>query len=140
MGLNLNKILVIALHAVVLSLLACGDGANDSNQSASSNTASQTQDARPFVMSNNFSDSEWKNGVLQKDGKTNVFYILQSEKEPLKVKAGDLLIFTKSGKETIQKVVHATTSQNGKISLFITLDKDIDPIADGYPNKIYLVQ
>ena len=140
----MKKIILIVMTVAVSVLVACDNGTNtinatnDSDQSASSEIVVPTQDVRPFTTTNNFSDKEWKNGVLQKDGRTNIFYILQLEKEPLKIKIGDSLVFAKTGEATVEKV--APMSLNGKISVFITLDKDIDPVGDGYPNKIYLAQ
>lgn len=134
----MNKSRLIALVVVLGSLVACGDGINDSKKSPNTKSSAQQQDARQFVVANNFSDAEWKNGVQQKEGRTNVFYFLQKNGEPLNLKVGDTLSFAKTGNAAVQKIAPSAPNQNGIISVFVTIDRDIDPIGDGFPNKVFL--
>lgn len=90
--------LVVALAALG-GLVACGDGVNDSK--------------KMFVVANNFSDANWKNGVLQKDGRSNIFYSLHRETDSFKVKAGDTLRFAKTGGAVVQKIESSAPNING---------------------------
>lgn len=128
----------IVLVVVLCSLAACGVGNNDSKANTNAQSATQQQDTRQFVVANNFSDVEWKKGVLQKNGRTNVFYFLQKNGEPLALKVGDTLSFAKIGNAAVQNISRSVPNKDGIVSIFVTIDKDLDPIGDGYPSKIFL--
>lgn len=126
-----------AVSIFLLAILAaCGDGGKLEQKP----TAAVKQDTRPYLLANDFSNATWKNGVHQKDGKTNVFYYLHREPGAPTLKAGDILDFAKTGKTTVQKVVPAPPNKDGVVSVFVTVEKGLDPAGDGFPNKIYIGQ
>ena len=128
---------LISLAVAIITLAACDNNTNEANKNIVNQTASNKQD-RPFVVANNFSDSTWKSGILQKEGRSNIFYFLQNVSKPINIVKGDVVFFAKSGKAVVSGVTQSVPDQNGNISFFITVDKDLDPVNDGYPNKIYL--
>lgn len=121
---------------LLATLAACGDGGKPAPKLA----AVVKQDARQFLLANNFTDSVWKNGVQQKDGQTNVFYYLQRDAGSPALKAGDILDFARTGKATVQNVVPSAPNKDGVVSVFVTVDKSLDPAGDGFPNRIYIGQ
>jgi len=133
-----NYRFVLALLLIVF-LAACNDKVGEEKKNTNS-TSNQKQGAQHFVVANNYSGQGYKNGVHQKqDGRSNMFYFLRREADSDKdFNVGDTLVFAKTGKAIVQKIALSKPNQNGLISVFVTIDKDIDPIGDGYPNKIYL--
>lgn len=90
-----------------------------------------------FVVANNYTGPEWKNGILQKDGKSDEFYFLQKGTDISRWQVGRSLLVAKTGDVVITKVERTNPpDQNGTISVFVTVNKNLDPIGDGYPNKI----
>ena len=121
---------------LLATLAACGDGGKPEQKPA----AAVKQDTRQFLLANNFTNAVWKNGVHQKDGQANIFYYLQREPGSPALKTGDILDFAKTGKATVQKVVPSPPNKDGVVSVFVTVDKSLDPAGDGFPNKIYIGQ
>lgn len=89
----MHKIIFISSVIALGGLMACGDSNNGSKTGRNAESAAQQQDTRLFVMANNFSDAEWKNGIQRKDGRANVFYFIQKNGESLNMKVGDTLNF-----------------------------------------------
>ncbi len=140
MGLTMKTFRSIILTILIAGIAACNDSNNEAKQNTNTSTV-QIKNIRQFIVANNFSnDAEWKNGILQKDGRSNTFYFLQESGAPLKIKIGDIISFTKTGNVTVQKVAPSAPNQNGIINVFVTVDKDLDPTGDGYPNKIHFGQ
>lgn len=121
---------------LLTTLAACGDGGKPEQKPAEI----VKQDTRQFLLANDFTSAVWNKGVHQKDGKTNVFYYLHREPGAPKLKAGDILDFAKTGKATVQNVVPSPANKDGVVSVFVTVDKNLDPAGDGFPNKIYIGQ
>ena len=144
---------LILLPIFVVAFYACSDKASDTKQSTASVSKSekvndtkqsatdktpQSQQAVQFVVANNYSKNDWKNGVLQKNGRSNLFYFVRRESVSINIKVGDTLNFAKTGKAIVQKVNELPPDENRLVSVYVTVDKDIDPVGDGNPNKIYI--
>jgi hypothetical protein len=89
------------------------------------------------IVANNFSDHEWLNGVMNRHvNGGGMFYYITSNHVDLKV--GSRLKFKKSG---IAKILSVDVTQQGdKSAVFVTVDILLNPIADGYPNFIQLME
>jgi hypothetical protein len=136
MELNMSMLRQAVSIFLLATLAACGDGGKPEQKPA----AAVKQDTRPYLLANDFTNATWKNGVHQKDGKTNVFYYLHRDPGAPALKAGDILDFARTGKATVQNVVPAPANKDGVVSVFVTVDKGLDPAGDGFPNKIYIGQ
>jgi hypothetical protein len=134
----MNIFRLSTIFTLIFMLTACEDSTNKNMESQNANSAQQNE-SLVFITANNFSDTEWKNGVLNKDGRTNLFYFLQQSGESQKLMIDNKLRFAKSGDAVVQKITPSVPNQNGIISVFVTIDKDLDPIGDGYPNKIFII-
>ena len=130
---TLRQVVSIFLLA---ALAACSDGGMPEQKPV----AAVKQDTRQFVLANDFTNATWAKGVHQKDGRTNVFYFLHREPGVPALKVGDTLDFARAGKATVQNVVPSSPDKDGVISVFVTVDKDLDPVGDGFPNKIFIGQ
>jgi hypothetical protein len=84
MELNMSMLRQAVSIFLLAILAACGDGGKLEQKP----TAAVKQDTRPYLLANDFSNATWKNGVHQKDGKTNVFYYLHREPGAPTLKAG----------------------------------------------------
>jgi hypothetical protein len=82
---------------------------------------------------NNFTGACWRNGV-RTDGASNAFYFLASSVSELGVAPGDLVEFATTGSARVMRV--DSSEQNGLVSVFVTVDQPIDPVGDGFPNKV----
>jgi hypothetical protein len=82
---------------------------------------------------NNFSGPCWRNGV-RTDGASNAFYFLAPSTSEICVGPGDLVEFAATGNAHVVRV--DSSEQNGLVSVFVTVDKRIDPAGDGFPNKV----
>src|SRR5687767_6472318 len=112
----------------ILSTLISGCG------SSAQNAPAKPTKAIPHILfANNYTGSGWTNGVRQKDGRSNMFYYLAKSGEAMP-DVGDTLVFAKSGKVKVIKVDRK--EETSKTSIFVTVDKDLDPAGDGFPNKI----
>jgi hypothetical protein len=85
------------------------------------------------IMANNYSGQEWMKGVRRKNGRADTFYYLAEEGKPAP-RVGDTLTFSRSGKAKVTKV--DSTVVNGRTSVFVTVDKNLDPAGDGFPHEI----
>lgn len=76
--------------------------------------------------------------MLKKVGRSNVFYFLQKSGAPINMKVGDIFNFAKTGNAAVKKIDPSAPNTNGTVSVFVSMDNDIDPVSDGYPNKIFV--
>jgi hypothetical protein len=86
------------------------------------------------ITPNNFSGMGWRNGV-RTDGASNMFYFIAPRISEPYFEFGDTIEFAKSGKAGVLSV--EPSQQNGVMSVYVTVDRPIDPVGDGFPNKIY---
>ena len=85
--------------------------------------------ARAELTPENLTDATWQNGVLiEKNGLNGFFVTGDATKVP--VSAGAHLNFAKSGDRIVTDVVVKAPYVN------IYVDKPLDPVGDGYPNKV----
>jgi hypothetical protein len=98
------------------------------------------------IVTNNFSDDDYKAGVRTKNGHKNEFYFLYEPAAAANpVTVGTKLVFAKSGEATVTKVemldeTKIKTAKKGEMfPVFVTVDHELDPAGDGSPNTI-LVQ
>lgn len=89
------------------------------------------------ITANNFSDKDWKAGVMTKDDSRNMFYFLNDVAAEQPVSVGIKLVFAKSGAARVTKV--DTVLQDGGIAVFVTVDCELDPLGDGFPQPIFLL-
>ncbi len=90
-----------------------------------------------MMLANNLSNFEWTKGIgiLEKNRAT--FFALVPATYEIDIAAGTCLQFAYSGKCTIQKIQHLSGQSEAFTSLFVTVDKNLNPILDGFPNPIY---
>ena len=88
---------------------------------------------KEILRPNNFSGAGWHNGV-RVDGGSKSFYFLAPRTSDPEVVAGDVVEFAASGRANVLRV--EASPQNGVLSVFVTVDKAIDPVRDGFPNKV----
>ena len=82
-----------------------------------------------------FSDgTKWVNGIDKQ--KKNVFFITIARNTFTPIKSGYKLKFASAGEAIVQRVYRLDRPENSMI--FITVDKNLDPIMDGNPNPIYI--
>ena len=133
------KTISAIVTSVVIILAAFAQGCNDSKSPAphSATPSAVMPTAGAKIVANNFSDEDWKAGVMTKNGSKNMFYFLNDARTVNPVTVGTKLVFAKSGAASVTKVDVAT--QGGRIAVYVTVDHDLDPAGDGFPNPI-LVQ
>lgn len=88
---------------------------------------------KKILRPNNFSGSGWRNGVRIESG-SNCFYFLAPWTSDLEVAPGDVVEFATTGRANVIGV--EASPQNGLMSIFVTVDRPIDPVGDGFPNKV----
>lgn len=78
--------------------------------------------------------TKWKNGIdtIEK----NVFFMAVAKNVPTPIKIGYLLKFASAGEALVRQVYRL--NQENKDSIFIRVDKTLDPTGDGAPNPIYV--
>lgn len=106
------------------------DGANRLWQT-SINLASKIESLKE-IQSFNLTDKNWKNGISLAQSS---FFIENNFLNRYSLKVGDNIEFSHSG---IRNIINLTYS-NQYINIFIDGEK-LDPIKDGYPNKIKLIE
>ena len=88
------------------------------------------------LIAENLTDLEYKNGIFTKNGLNNLVFCTQPLTDPLTLVTGKGLAFSKTGIASIISVAVAETKDTRR--LFITVDKNLDPEGDGFPNPIKL--
>ena len=106
----------------VLILSACGQTVGESTSTPSK------------IVANNFSDKDWTAGIQTKINHKNMFYFIQDTSATNSLVIGEKLLFAKSGSASVQKV--ETLLQDGRTAVFVTVDHNLDPVGDGFPNPI----
>jgi len=89
------------------------------------------------IVANNFNDQDWQAGVMTKDSSKNMFYFINDAAAEQPVAVGSKLVFARSGSASVTKV--DTVQQDGGIAVFVTVDCDLDPAGDGFPNPIFVL-
>ena len=89
----------------------------------------QNKNINNYFSAFNLSDQNWKNGISLKQ---NVFFI--SKRSSVILKVGDTLEFP-TGTRNIVKI-----DKNSKYENIYVDGKKLDPIKDGYPNKIKIIK
>lgn len=81
----------------------------------------------------NISDVNWKNGVwVQKDGRNG--FVIEAAPEKTDIAVSSKLEFAKSGERKVKEVVVSPPFIN------IFVDGALDPVGDGYPNKVAVIK
>lgn len=81
-----------------------------------------------------YSDSIWENGVNKKN--KNQFFITIDIAALKPIITGSKLKFASAGEATVKQTVRQDNKSYANI--FVTVDKDLDPVKDGNPNPIYI--
>jgi hypothetical protein len=87
------------------------------------------------LVPNNFSGSGWLNGV-RTEGESNTFYFLAPSTSELNISIGAVVEFAATGRARVVRI--NPSQQNGVLSVFVTVDRSIDPIGDGFPNRVFV--
>lgn len=90
--------------------------------------------SRTFVATKYSDGTIWENGINKKA--KNQFIISIEQKALNPIKTGYKLKFAAAGETIVTKV--GRQDNKGYSSIFITVDKNLDPVKDGNPNLIYL--
>jgi hypothetical protein len=118
----MKKVLIPALTVLFL-LSACNQKPADSTAPAAAGVA------RAELAPENVTDVTWKNGILIKKDELNGFFI-KGDAAVAAPAIGSRLTFAKSGERTVTQVVVNAPYIN------IYVDKPLDPVGDGFPNKV----
>jgi hypothetical protein len=140
----LKKILAIITVLAVLTLSDCSKK-EEKCPSPAPAAKTQTQVAvkeakkefflpREFQTSKFSDNTKWFNGINRQE--KNQFFFTIDKNDPTPFMPGFKLEFAKSGEAVIVNVYRLDNPDNANI--FITLDKNLDPVGDGYPNHIYV--
>jgi len=78
--------------------------------------------------------ARWSNGIDTE--KKNVFFIAVAKNTPTPIKIGYRLKFASAGEAVVRNVY--LLKQEDKDSIFIRVDKNLDPGGDGAPHPIYV--
>jgi len=89
---------------------------------------------RRRIVPNDFSDAYWINGISCGGNEKNIVFFFVNDDQDAPIKEGNKLRFAKSGLCTILKL--ETLSEERRRSYFVTVDKELDPIGDGFPNYV----
>jgi hypothetical protein len=91
-----------------------------------------------FVVPNDDSSAQYRHGVaIDANGRGGyTFYFLADAAENIPVHAGDTLLFEGSGRARVKQVDVA--AQGGKYSVFVSVDRRLDPDSDGFPHAIFI--
>ena len=90
---------------------------------------------RGSITPNNFSGAGWSNGV-RTDGGSNMFYFIEPRISEPRINVGDSVAFAQSGYASVVRVEQSR--QNGVMCVYVTVDRAINPIGDGFPHKIFV--
>ncbi|MBP7461773.1 MAG: FkbM family methyltransferase [Candidatus Delongbacteria bacterium] len=84
-----------------------------------------------------YSDNEnWKNGFSQTDPR--VFFVVIDKNDPVPIKTGQTLRFRQNGNVKITKLYRMENPTYS--TLFITVDRPLDPEAESIPNDIIIIE
>ncbi|HLP48812.1 MAG TPA: hypothetical protein VK469_22925 [Candidatus Kapabacteria bacterium] len=81
-----------------------------------------------------YSDGVWENGINKKN--KNQFFITIDKAALNPLITGSKLKFASAGEVTVKQTVRQDNKSYANI--FVTVDKDLDPVKDGNPNPIYI--
>jgi hypothetical protein len=81
-------------------------------------------------------ENKWRSGIsLEKPG---LFIFGTAKKEPTPIKIGDHLKFARTGEAVVIKL-YRFEKQEKHSTIFVTVDKALDPAGDGAPNLIEVI-
>jgi hypothetical protein len=136
----IKNILIVLVMAVVL-IAGCSKTEKDEDRAvtgapekAARPVEKETPPARIFYTCKFTDDTKWSNGI-DTQGK-NVFFIIIARNAFTPIRSGYKLKFASAGEAIVQKVYRMDRPENSMI--FITVDKNLDPVGDGNPNPIYI--
>jgi hypothetical protein len=95
------------------------------------------------VVPQQYTDPDYEKGILRKEGKRGtlpgpgIFLLFWDKKEPMPFRTGDILVFAKAGAATVMDI--STVQGPTMLNLFISVNKPLDPAADGFPNPVKIV-
>jgi len=131
------------IFAILIVIIGCSKAEKKKETTTVKEPVKVSQEVTPaklqkpkMLHSSVFTDqTNWKNGFSLK--KKNLFYFTILKDEPTPVKAGYYLKFAMSGEA---KVIEVTRGENGpNSSIFVKVDKDLNPEKDGNPNPIIIL-
>ena len=79
-------------------------------------------------------DTKWFNGIGRQE--KNRFFFPINKEDPTPLMPGYKMEFAKSGEAVVVDVYRHDQTDNSNI--FVTVDKNLDPEGDGYPNPIFV--
>jgi hypothetical protein len=98
------------------------------------NPTNLSVNSRISIVANNYTGDVWRNGISVKEDSQGAFYFLVSSMEKNSIKVGDQLNFKKTGVVKVLRIDFA--KQNDLFAVFVTVDRRLDPLLDGFPNSI----
>jgi arabinofuranosyltransferase len=93
-----------------------------------------------------YTDADWQNGVIRPGANKGtlpgpgIFLLVLDLKKPLPFSLGDTIVFASSGPLRVVHITQVITqvAYAEEVHLFVSVDKPLDPIGDGYPNRVKL--
>lgn len=89
---------------------------------------------RVRIVANDFSGIGWNLGIRCDMDKRGQFYFVSSVESRIPVSIGDTVTFAGAGESKVLGV--ESVEQNGRLAVFVTVDRILDPNCDGFPNAI----
>jgi hypothetical protein len=132
-------LIVLAVFAVIIGCSKKEEESNTipgstKNQVATNAPEKEYSFAREFSPSKFTDDTKWLNGINRQE--KNRFFFIVAKNDPTPFMPGYTMAFAKSGEAAVTDVYRFDNADNS--SIFITVDKELDPAGDGYPNPVYV--
>ncbi len=89
---------------------------------------------RVFQAANYSDNQKWINGVNRIE--KNHFFISTGKNDPTPIYVDYTLQFARAGEALVKKVYRYENKDSS--SIFIRVDKELDPVGDGYPNSVVI--
>ena len=130
----MNRPLSPILFLVSLAVSACGGGGDKPPAPAAAKATPAASTQQGVLVANNLNNDAWSKGVRTGAGSRNVFMFIAEDPGKLPIRPGSKLVFARAGEALVKDV--APSGQTKPTTVFVVVDRDLDPIGDGFPNPV----
>lgn len=140
----MNSKNTLIILVVLVAFIGCSKSEQETAQIKSAKKLAETDNigkmevkqklSRVFQASKYSDNVKWSNGVNRIE--KNQFFISIGKNDPIPISVDYTLRFARAGEAVVKKVYRFETQ--GGSSIIVGVDKELDPVGDGYPNKVYL--
>jgi hypothetical protein len=136
-----KTVILIAVFAVVIGCSKKEDKTTEitssspetKNQAVVNEVKKEYSSPLEFHASTYTDDAKWFNGIDRHE--KNRFFFTINRDDPTPLMPGYKIEFAKSGETVVVDVYRIDKPDS--TGIFVTVDKDLDPVGDGYPNPIF---